>query len=510
MTLLDRAEALAGGKLLRQILVGMLRSSAPKIILWGPQFHTFFNEAYAALDPAARMARSGERVDTLLPETWMQFRHHLDQALGGTERLSAQVMLPGDESGQTPALRYTAYLTPLYGEGPHPQGVLVDVHETTKDRLLSRRLLVEMQQLQYLFSELPVLMAYGQGEELRLHFVNTAFRRFFGFRPLDGLTMEEALPEAADQGFAAVLEEVLATGQPFIGKGLPLRLGAGSQETVHYLDFIYQPVRDPSGRITGVLCTGIDVTETHRSVRESESRTHRALHASRVNAMATMALTLAHELNQPLAAAASYLSAARRLVQKACANDEQSLAMLSQCAAQISRAGKIIRRAQPLVHSAEADRRPVSVQRAIDNALSLMTAEQDLHLTVSRDIPATANTVLADEIQLEQVLVNLFRNAVQAATAARRPEIAISSRPLRFDRVRITVRDFGKGLEGKDTERIFELGRSGSGNGLGIGLPLSRTLIEANCGSLWAENAPGGGAEFFIELERAPTGQLNS
>jgi two-component system, LuxR family, sensor kinase FixL len=498
VTLLKNADNLPDGALLRQILSCLLRSGAPKVLLWGEQFHTFFNHAYAQLDPQARLSRSGDTMAALLPEAWLQMREHLQQAAQGIERLSVQVTIREAGSGRI-RLTYTAFLTPLYGEGASAKGVLIDIHERTEEHLLADRLTAEKLQLQQLFGELPVFMAYASGKELRLQFVNTAFRRLYGFRPLEGLTVAEAIPEAAEQGFVAILEDVLRSGEPYLGKRTPLRL---RDDSVRYVDFIYQPVRNGAGKPAGILCTGIDMTEAHRLAQEGEAMQHRALHASRINAMGTMAMTIAHELNQPLAAAASYLSAARRFVQKVHGAGDQDMIMLDLAAEQIRRAGKIIQRAKPLLHSANAARANVSVSQAVDNALSILTAGRGTDFAVTKLIEPDAQTVLADDIQLEQVLVNLLRNAMQAAGHVGRRELIVSSRTLNGKKVRITVRDFGCGLDADKIDQLFDLGALGSGTSLGIGLPLSRTLIEANGGILWAANAAGGGAEFHLELER--------
>ncbi|KRA83993.1 ATP-binding protein [Altererythrobacter sp. Root672] len=502
MTLLQKAASLPNGELLGQILTGLLRSGAPKILIWGARFHAFCNEAYADLDPLMDMNRNGETFATLLPDVWTQIRESLVQSLQGTERLSAQVSLVREVQGQAVPLHYNAFFTPLYGRAASAGGVLIDIQETTEDRPLSQRLLFEKRQMQQLFGELPVLMAYGRGEELRLQFVNTAFRKFFGFRPLDGLTVEEAIPEAVEQGFVTLLREVLRTGEPFIGNDTPVRFHSGSDEPVKYIDFIYQPVKNSQGKPIGILCTGVDVTDQHNMKADSDRFKHRALHESRINAMGTMAMTLAHELNQPLAAAASYLSAARRSLKKSSSEDDPAFALLNLGIDQIKRAGNIIGRATPLLRTGEATLREVSISNAVDHAVSLLSACPQFELTITKDIPPDAGTVLADEIQLEQVLVNLFRNASQAAKDAVRKELLVSSRALPKNRIRICVRDFGRGIGDEEIGRIFELGQRGHRTGLGIGLPLSRTLVEANGGFMWAVNAEGGGAEFHLELNR--------
>lgn len=498
--LLQTAESLPDGRHLRQILVGLLRSGAPKILLWGKQFRAFVNNAYAEFDPTVEIGRSGEPLASLMPETWLQLRHSLRSAMRGTERLKIQVVLDKPAPPASGSLRYTAYLTPIYSEGSKPKGVLIDAHEASEDRPLSQRLFAENQHLQKLFGELPVLVAYIEGKGLRLRFVNLAFRRVFGFRPLEGLAVAEAIPEADEHGILSVMRNAIQSGRTQSVKRTPLRTRSPSKNSPRYIDFTFQPVPDAAGRPVGVLCLGIDATEAHREAQEQDSLMHRTLHASRLNAMGAMAMTLAHELNQPLAAAASYLSVARRQIMKSTGETGEAIDMLDRGVEQIKRAGKIIQHTTPLILTGRASRKPVSLSKAVSNALSLLAGGREIDLKVTTKIPADADIVLADEVQLEQVLINLFRNASEASRHADRKEIRVVSQRMADQRVSISVRDFASGLKGGE-EGLFEIGSQGSRGGLGFGLPLSRTLVEANGGTLTASNAAGGGAEFRLVLD---------
>jgi two-component system sensor kinase FixL len=492
-------------QMLRLGLETILRSAAPKLLLWGPQMTGFYNDSFACLigDPSAEGI--GVPCPTLRPELWGIVEEHVARAWQGCERLKAELKLVDTPDGKSPSY-YDIYFTPLFGEPNRAAGVLIDVHDTTIAWRSSEILRLENETLQRLFLAAPVVMAYAVGFDLKIQFANQAFQKFVGFRPLDGLPVAEAIPEIAEQGFLQRLERVYESGEPWVGENMPifLRDPAGGPERSHYVDFAYQPVKDDAGRVVGILCTGYDVTEKWRARQETEQLRHRVLHASRVNAMGSMAMTLAHELNQPLAAASNYVAAARKtLLNRDYLTDEEIVEPLNEAASQIIRAGEMIRRIRSVVRAGEADRQPVSLDAAVSRVQSLIEAGGSPEIKITTAISDQATSVLADQIQLEQVLVNLVRNAAEASRESYRKEIVISSEQAGASRIRITLRDFGPGLRPDQINALFEGVNPSDAQGLGVGLSLSHTLIEANGGTLQAGNAHGGGALFVLELDAA-------
>jgi two-component system sensor kinase FixL len=384
-------------------------------------------------------------------------------------------------------------------------GVLLDIRDATLDRRASDFLKRGNEQLQQLFSEAPVLLAFASGPDFRLNVVNRAFQSFFGGRHLKGRPLAEAIPEHAELGFDLIVEKAMQSGKAWVQHSVPvdIRDDISGEYRTRYVDLAFQPVYDVQGRPTGVLCVGSDVTERLKAEAERERLRHSLLHSSRVNAMGTMAMTLAHELNQPLAAAASYIGAARRLLLLD-GMDESAAppAMLHDARNQIARAGEVIRRMRSLIRTGEASRHPVSVGAVIDRVEQMLSAGGTLQIRVTKDIGEGAAKVMADEIQVEQIFINLLRNADQASVGQARREAVVSSRRVNDQWVRIEVRDFGRGLP-PQIDNIFEGPHPSGSQGLGIGLSICRTLVEANGGRIQARRADGEGAVFEVDLEAA-------
>lgn len=226
------------------------------------------------------------------------------------------------------------------------------------------------------------------------------------------------------------------------------------------------------------------------------------LQAQTTSAMGTMASTLAHELNQPLTAASNYVAACGQLAMLI--QDEKQASLLEgldQAEAQIQRAGAIIRNARALIHNVPLERKRFSLQRMLDRVIELIGATNvGSHVTFTTNIVPDADNVVVNRIQIEQVLLNLIRNACEATEGME--EIA----EVRFKVTAtdggslIEVRDNGPGIPRDRLPNLFTAARSSRTGGMGIGLSLCRTIVEAHGGAIWAQNNPEGGASFFILL----------
>jgi two-component system sensor kinase FixL len=485
---------------LQCVVAMMLRSSAPKLLLWGGDFITFYNDAHMRLMQGIGPEGIGRPYPVFRPTVWQHMEGFVDDVLHGASGMQSQLIVepPLVEEGKN-ALYQLCYM-PVPDEAGVPGGVLVDVFDATPARGMEVALRLENERLNRLFAEAPVFIAHGVGPELRIEFFNRAFRQMLEGREIQGRPALEVIPELAGHGLVEALQDVYRTGLPWMGSDVRLSLmnrKTGSEE-VHYLDFVYQPVRDDHGNVSGILCAGSDVTERHMAQVEAERLRHQLLHASRINAMGTMAMTLAHELNQPLAAAGNYVSAARHLIAK---DQENADSVLEAAQEEIARAADVIRRTRSVVRSGRAERTCVSFRRVFDRALSLLDVTGPYKIEVTVRLDEAATHVLADEIQLEQVILNLIKNSMEASAESERREVIITSRRTTDNKVLLQVRDFGLGLQQEILESLFDLVGLSTRDGLGVGLSLTRTIIEANGGQITAANAVGGGAVFSIELD---------
>jgi two-component system sensor kinase FixL len=261
---------------------------------------------------------------------------------------------------------------------------------------------------------------------------------------------------------------------------------------------------DVEGRPTRFIGVNLDITER----REAEQRLHELqselLHASRLSAMGQMAAALAHELNQPLGAATNFLGAARLALQSARPGAPQrALARIEKAVEQTVRAGAILGRLRDFIAHGETDKRIVNAPQLIKDAVALaLVGVKDAALRF--DFAAEERPIIADRVQVQQVVFNLVRNALEA-TAGRSPrEITVAIRPAANSELEISVADTGPGL-GDDPEAVFRPFASTKASGMGIGLSICRTIVEAHGGRLWAEPDPGGGAVFRFTLPIAPS-----
>lgn len=493
--------------LLEHTLGVLLCSAAPKLLLWGTGPKAFYNDAFLALDPAIGLDALGRNYAQLCAGDWETVRPYVLRVSDGEVRITADLCGFGKSDGKGSFPRHCrCYFVPVADRDGAIRGVLVDVHDMAADRQSSEHLLIGNRRLQDLFSEAPVMLAYVRSSDLRLQFANPAFRAFHGDRPIDGLLIQDAIPETEEQGFVTLLKRVIETGEPYVASETQVVLRQGSRTETKYADFVYQAVKDERGQVAGVLCAATDVTEKVQARIDRDNLRHQVLHASRVNAMGTVAMTLAHELSQPLAAATNYLTAARYFLVDGGPTDlPEILDGIESARSQVVRAGDIIKRLRPLIRSGGAERQEVAVSAAVDRAVALLVAADGFALKVTKDISPEAGAVLADPIQLEQVLVNILRNANEASRASSRKEVVIATRPLRNGCASVSLRDFGPGLGVDKLEELQGVTPPAAREGLGVGLALCRSLIEANQGNMRAANAAGAetGAIFTIDLEIA-------
>lgn len=268
-----------------------------------------------------------------------------------------------------------------------------------------------------------------------------------------------------------------------------------------------EAVRDETGQVVALRGTMQDITERHQS--ELELRTLRTemeqmlgLHVASQTAAA-----IAHELNQPLNAITTYTEAAKRLLQAGNPQPERLLHALESSARQAQRAGAVMRELLGFLHKGEAVAEAVDLNKAVRRALAIVESNGVGGFQSVVELAPHLRPVWANRVQLEKVLVNLISNAVdamrQAGVARQRITVAVGTAASE-EMAHVTVSDVGPGLDEQTARRVFEPFFSTKPKGLGLGLAISRSLVETHGGRLWVESTPGAGATFHFTLPFAP------
>lgn len=237
-----------------------------------------------------------------------------------------------------------------------------------------------------------------------------------------------------------------------------------------------------------------DLTEREEARVHLEELQNEIAHVSRVSAMGTMASSLAHELNQPLTAIANYVEGARDLLDNPTPDILETVReVLDDAARESVRAGQIVRGLRDFIGRGTAERRAENLPRLINqaNALALIGA-REMGIDVDLALDPQAETVFVAGVQVQQVLVNLIRNAAEAMESSDRRRLSIRTQRLSKEFVQVSVTDSGQGFAPESLDRLFEPFFSTKGEGMGLGLSICRTIVESLGGSIWAEQAAGG------------------
>ena len=334
-----------------------------------------------------------------------------------------------------------------------------------------------------------------------LSFSNAA-ETMFGFTEaeLRGENVSLLMPSPDRERHNSYLERYLATGERKI-------IGIGRVTTARHrngntfpIDLHIGEARMGDQRVfTGFIR---DLTERQRTELRVYDLQSELAHVSRITAMGTLATSIAHELNQPLTAIASYAQTANYMLEEC---DEESLPMIreamAECGAAAIRAGQIVRRLRDFVSRGESERRIESLSRLLNEASALAlvgSGERGVEVLVSLD-PAY-DKILVDRIQIQQVLLNLMRNAIEAMEESPVRRLKISSRRADDNQVRVTIEDSGPGLSPEVAEHLFEPFVSTKAQGMGLGLSICQQLVESHGGRIWTEPSKLGGTAFHITL----------
>lgn len=254
-----------------------------------------------------------------------------------------------------------------------------------------------------------------------------------------------------------------------------------------------------------------DLTERQQTETRLQELQSELVHMSRFTALGEMSSTLAHEINQPLTAIANYLKGCRRILGRMDGSEVPMLRdAVDQAADQALRAGQVIRHLRDFVARGESERHVESLPKLVEEASALaLVGAKEQGIRVSFRLDPQAPLVLADRIQIQQVLLNLVRNAMEAMGESGRCELVIATKAVENGLVEVSVQDSGTGIDPEVQNRLFQPFMTTKKHGMGVGLSICRTIVESHGGKIWAESAPGQGTTFRFTLRSVEREELS-
>jgi two-component system sensor kinase FixL len=260
------------------------------------------------------------------------------------------------------------------------------------------------------------------------------------------------------------------------------------------------------GHKGGVIVAHTDITARKLAEEKARKRRKELIHMGRITILGELAASIAHELNQPLTGILSNAQAGEMLLKQGDGNSAEIEEILTDIIADGKRSGDILRNLRDLFRKQRTEFEPLNVNGVVQETLRILHSEFVIQgLTIHQDLTDTLSDVMGNKVQLQQVLINLFRNANQAMQQSAKEDRSISVITSRGNEseVQVQVEDSGPGIDPEQLEVIFDPLTTLNPDGLGMGLSISRSIVHAHGGRIWAENKPSGGARICFTLPAA-------
>ena len=477
----------------------MLNSKFPMFVAWGDELGLLYNDSYSAIMGDKHPASLGMRFQDVWAEIWHDIVPLVERAMLGEASYLDNLALTLRRHGYDESTWFRFSYSPVRDDDGAVAGMFCACVETTGEVLAQRYRDDEITRLVSLFEEAPGIIAVLRGPDHVFELTNRSYLALVGHRDLIGKPVRAALPEVQGQGYFELLDQVYRSGQPYVGHAVPLRVQRepGGPLEERYLDFVYQPIHDHHGKVTGIFLEGSDVT-----VRKHIEDELRAANRQKDEFLAM----LAHELRNPLAP----ITTAAQLLQRG----QMDAPGIARASAIIARqAQHMTALVDDLLDVSRVTRGQVTMTpEALDvGALVHEAVEQVRPLLDSRGHTLQCEVepglhVHGDRTRLIQVLSNILNNAVKYTPAG--GCIVVTAR-VQADDVRIAVRDNGQGIEPPVLPYIFDLFIQAertldrSQGGLGLGLALVKSLVLLHGGRVEAlSDGLGEGSEFAVYLPR--------
>lgn len=391
------------------------------------------------------------------------------------------------------------------GTPRHLSGIILDIDD---QKQVEEALRTREGHLRSILETIPDAMIVIDGRGI-MQFFSSAAERQFGYTEQEaiGQNVSVLMPNPdrrRHDGYLARYQSTgerhiigigrIVTGQRKDGTTFPMHLSIGEMESSG------QPY------FTGFVRDLTEYQQTQARLQELQSE---IAHVSRLSAMGEMASALAHELNQPLAAISNYMKGSRRLLASSeDPNAAKIASAMDRAAEQALRAGQIIRRLRDFVARGESEKRVESLSKLIEEAGALgLTGAREQGILLRFNLDPDCDLVLVDRVQIQQVLVNLFRNALEAMADTARRELVVANARAAEDMIEVEVSDTGHGFSDDVRTKLFQTFFTTKETGMGVGLSISRTIVEAHGGRMSVESNPSGGATFRFTLPAAASSE---
>jgi PAS domain S-box-containing protein len=431
------------------------------------------------------------------PEEFEQLQYNIDTALAGNAPAAGFEMRIMRKGGERFDVRL--YFSPLIDTNGTQIGWIASMNDITE----RKRERVELERAHERFvtvvDGLDTAVHVADADSGEILFANRAFQNIFGH---DAVGHDSALVTASCRPPPELLARDPRTLPP---DALPCELFDG--ELQHALSGRWyhlheRAIRWVDGRTVRVQIAA-DITERRHIEEVTLQQQKRLEQTSRLITMGEMASSLAHELNQPLSAIANYCAGCVKRMQAGNYRFEDLLAAMQKASDQAERAGKIIRRMRDMVKKSDPVRWPIAVGALVDEARAFADIEAQRSGTqITLDIPENLPNVVVDRIMIEQVLLNLVKNGIEAMSDIpfERRRLLVRARQVDERMLEVAVIDNGHGLNEDDMEKIFAPFYTTKQDGMGIGLAICRSIIEFHQGRLWAEPRHEGGTAFRFTI----------
>src|SRR6202040_1868540 len=395
-----------------------------------------------------------------------------------------------------------------HGVPGHLSGLVIDIDD---QKQIEEALRTREGHLRSILETIPDAMIVIDGSGI-MQFFSSAAERQFGYSEQEaiGQNVSILMPNPDRSRHDGYLARYRSTGERHI-------IGIGRIVTGQRKDGTTFPMHLSIGEMQSggePYFTGFvrDLTEHQQTQARLQELQSELVHISRLSAMGEMASALAHELNQPLAAISNYMKGSRRLL--AGSTDPNTAKIenaMDRAAEQALRAGQIIRRLRDFVSRGESEKRVESLSKLIEEAGALgLAGAREQNIQLRFNLNPEFDLVLVDRVQIQQVLVNLFRNALEAMAQSPQRELIASNGKVADDMIEVAVSDTGTGFHDDVKPNLFQTFFTTKETGMGVGLSISRSIIEAHGGRMWAENNAAGGATFRFTLPAAANESLTN